>query len=251
MSITNSFNYADAARSDTEVAKNSGSKSDRSMLQLGKDKDAWMKLLFAQVKNQDPTNPMDTNEMTQQIVAFSGLEQAVQTNANLEKLVALNQNAEFSYISGLIGKEITYDATQFDLEQGKPGTLNYTLIPANDKDGKPLVSVHTQIDIINQDNVIVRTIEGSNFTGENNIIWDGKDSLDKECPSGSYTIRVRSKDKNGRMVPIGSPLKNGLVTGADIVNGSAILNVNGQKVPLSVVRKINHSEKNDLGYKFD
>ena len=49
----------------------------------------FLKLLTTQLKNQDPTEPADTNQMTQQIASLSQVEQQINTNSNLEKLIAM------------------------------------------------------------------------------------------------------------------------------------------------------------------
>ncbi|WP_072370943.1 flagellar hook assembly protein FlgD [Hyphomicrobium sp. NDB2Meth4] len=68
------------------------------------DYTAFLRLLIAQMQNQDPTNPTDANEWMGQIASFSNVEQAIQTNAKLDSLMtsmALNQ------IDGIIGRTVT------------------------------------------------------------------------------------------------------------------------------------------------
>jgi flagellar basal-body rod modification protein FlgD len=68
------------------------------------DYDAFLKLLVAQMKNQDPTEPMDTTQYMAQLASFSNVEQAIQTNTKLDALLtasALNQ------ADGVLGRTVT------------------------------------------------------------------------------------------------------------------------------------------------
>ena len=58
--------------------------------QLAGNFDTFLKLLTTQLQNQDPMSPMDSNQFTQQLVAFSGVEQQINTNDNLQSLIALS-----------------------------------------------------------------------------------------------------------------------------------------------------------------
>lgn len=66
--------------------------------------DSFLKLLVAQMKNQDPTDPMDAGEQMSQLASFSTVEQAIKTNKHLESLI---QETSMSQAANLIGKHIT------------------------------------------------------------------------------------------------------------------------------------------------
>lgn len=80
----------------------SASKSDSAKATL--DYDNFLQLLIAQMKNQDPTDPMDASEQVAQLATFSQVEQQIKTNTNLESLL---QNSTLSNASSYIGKTIT------------------------------------------------------------------------------------------------------------------------------------------------
>jgi len=54
--------------------------------------DTFLTLLTTQLRNQDPLDPLDTEQFTQQLVQFAGVEQSIQTNSNLETLIALQSS---------------------------------------------------------------------------------------------------------------------------------------------------------------
>ena len=66
--------------------------------------DSFLKLLVAQMKNQDPTNPMSSSEQIAQLATFSQVEQTIKTNSNLESLL---QRTSLSEANSAIGKTVT------------------------------------------------------------------------------------------------------------------------------------------------
>lgn len=68
------------------------------------DYDSFLQLLIAQMKNQDPTDPMDASEQIAQLATFSQVEQAIKTNSNLEDLIS---QTSLSSAASYIGKTIT------------------------------------------------------------------------------------------------------------------------------------------------
>jgi flagellar basal-body rod modification protein FlgD len=70
----------------------------------GVDYQAFLKLLVAEMKNQDPTEPMDATQQISQLAQFSSVEQAVQTNTKLDQLLA---SSSLSQADGIIGRTVT------------------------------------------------------------------------------------------------------------------------------------------------
>ena len=68
------------------------------------DYNAFLQLLIAQMKNQDPTQPIESTEYIAQLAAFSNVEQAVQTNAKLDSLMAA---LSLTQADGVIGRTVT------------------------------------------------------------------------------------------------------------------------------------------------
>lgn len=68
------------------------------------DYDAFLKLLVAQLKNQDPTKPMDSSEFMAQLASFSNVEQSIKANTKLDSLIT---SMALTQADGLIGKTVT------------------------------------------------------------------------------------------------------------------------------------------------
>ena len=90
--------------------------------QLAGNFDTFLTLLTTQLQNQDPLNPMDSNQFTQQLVAFSGVEQQINTNANLQSLIALSLSQQASSAVNYIGHSVVMTSGKGALEnQRNPG----------------------------------------------------------------------------------------------------------------------------------
>ena len=74
------------------IAGDPKSDSKASLSKLTEDLDNFLTLLTAQLQHQDPLEPLDTHEFTNQLVQFSSVEQSIQQNKNLESIIELNQN---------------------------------------------------------------------------------------------------------------------------------------------------------------
>jgi flagellar basal-body rod modification protein FlgD len=97
-----------AAQNATETQQSNASK------QATLDYTAFLNLLIAQMKNQDPTAPADPAEWMGQIASFSNVEQAIQTNAKLD---AMMTSMSLSQVDGIIGHTVT------SLETGASGKV--------------------------------------------------------------------------------------------------------------------------------
>jgi flagellar basal-body rod modification protein FlgD len=94
MSIINAFgpNYVESASSNNSSSSSSSSNNSTATTEFGKDE--FLKLLVAQLKNQDPMNPMDNQEFVSQLATFTSLEQLMSINANVSKLAGTEDSSE-------------------------------------------------------------------------------------------------------------------------------------------------------------
>ncbi|MFN7126852.1 MAG: flagellar hook assembly protein FlgD [Allorhizobium sp.] len=90
--------------STTSTSSTSSSAASQASAKASLDYDSFLQLLIAQMKNQDPTDPMDASEQIAQLATFSQVEQSIQMNSNLETLITGNA---LTNASSYIGKTIT------------------------------------------------------------------------------------------------------------------------------------------------
>lgn len=192
-------------------------------------KDAFLQLLVAQLKSQDPTQAQDPNQMVQQMTAYSALEQQQQTNALLQGLQAQNQGIFQSQASNMIGHHVRVPGSTLQL--GATGGA---------KLGVDLTKDAASVDVLIKDakGNIVRTIhEGSQTTGSHTFEWDGKDAEGNPLPPGDYKAEVTALDDKGKLVP--STTNTYLrVDSISFLNGSVMIQAGGKSYSLGEITEL-------------
>src|SRR5579884_3630424 len=77
------------------------------MAQLSSNFSTFLTLLTTQLKNQDPTSPMDSNQFTQQLVMYSQVEQQINTNDNLKTLISQGTTNASAMAATYLGKKVS------------------------------------------------------------------------------------------------------------------------------------------------
>lgn len=196
---------------------------------LNKDFDQFLLLLTTQLQNQDPLDPMDSAEFTNQLVAFSGVEQQIKANEMMEQMLALNVLNITSIGLGFIGLDVERLGENFMFDGENATTLGYAV-------GENAAS--TQINILNEDGDTVLTVAGESGFGKHDFTWDGLAADGTPLPAGKYRISVTSTDTEGKPVEVTTTVPS-RVTGIESgENGDVILIVaGGEKVSITDVRK--------------
>lgn len=177
----------------TTVGTTAQSQSDVSFQQYDEDYTMFLNLLTTQLQNQDPTSPMDTNEMTNQIVQFTSVEQQIQTNSNLEDLTALMTAQANSDITGYLGQDVLISGGTGLLQNGAM-EWEYTL---------PTGVANSGIAIFNEQGDQIASYAAEQNFGTHTFNWDGTDSDGNPVEAGVYEMRVLAFDseQNALSVP--------------------------------------------------
>ena len=146
----------------------------------------FLNMLMTQLKNQDPTSPLDTNQFTTELVQFSGVEQQINTNTSLTQLIQLTQAGEVMQASSMAGRQVTVSSSQIPLQNGS-GAVQFT-----DKTAGPVA-----IAITNANGQQVRGVALNAAAGQNGWTWDGKDNAGNAMPDGAYNIVVAGVNSDG------------------------------------------------------
>jgi flagellar basal-body rod modification protein FlgD len=128
-------------------------------------------------------SPLDTNQFTQQLVQFSGVEQAIKTNSNLETLIASVKSSNLSNAATYLGKTITANSDALNITQGTGGTWHYSL---------GATAADTKLSIVNRFGQKIFETSGDLDQGAHSFVWDGKDNAGRAVPSGTYHLQVTS-----------------------------------------------------------
>lgn len=195
--------------------------------ELGKDD--FIRLMSAQLKHQDPTSPLKNEQMAAQLAQFSALEQMMNVNNTLDKLVSAQKPQEQVLAASLIGKKIITDSSRFNLDKGAQPEIKFQL---------PVDAETVNVAIIDSKGETIRDFElGSMKQGEQSVRWDGKNSKSQEQPVGEYSYRVTGQDSEGKPLQIKTSTA-GLVTGVVFEAGKPMLLVEDKKIALELVGRI-------------
>ena len=96
----------------------SGSDLGNSRKTIADNFDTFLQLLITQLKNQNPLEPLDTNQFTQQLVQFTSVEQQLKTNEFLEAMMQSSQNSTNAQAVSYVGKTVTASGATTDLLDG-------------------------------------------------------------------------------------------------------------------------------------
>ncbi len=184
---------------------------------ISSDFDTFIRMLTAQIRNQDPLNPMDSADFAVQLATFSSVEQQVKTNDLLVELGRQTASQSVGQLSAWIGKEArVHMPVAFD---GKPVALTLPEAAANER--LELVATDARGNEVQR---LVVPGDGDDY------LWTGRDTAGNVLPAGSYTLRAEAYLQDSRVAetPVAIHGRIAEVTQAD---GKVQLTLaNGQKV---------------------
>jgi flagellar basal-body rod modification protein FlgD len=219
-------------KTDTTTKTADEQKTDVALKGLGDNFNNFLRLLTTQMQNQDPTKPMDTNEMTQQLVQFANVEQNIGTNSRLDKLLKLQQSGSASTQLAYLGRTVVYEGDEFQYTQGMTAApLGYELDTA---------SKATRIDILDSSGRIIRSMDGETTAGTRHVVnWDFKDDSGNAVQPGTYKINIAPKGEKTDDIIKTKTFTFGTVSGIDnSKDGEMLLSVNGKSLPWSDIESV-------------
>jgi flagellar basal-body rod modification protein FlgD len=186
----------------------------------------FLTLLTTQLQNQNPLDPLDTNQFTQQLVQFAGVEQQLKSNDQLKSLVAIEKSAQATQALVYVGNTVAVDGstTKFDT------SATWNLTAAKD-------TTTSKVSITNAAGV---TVYSGNFalkSGGSSFVWDGKGNDGTQYPAGNYTLTATGKDQNGQDVAISTEVQ-GMVDSVDLSASPALLSIGGANYTVDQVKRV-------------
>ena len=195
---------------------------------LNADFDQFLRLLTTQLQNQDPLSPMDPNQMTEQLVSFSQVEQQIKTNDQLESLLAFQTLNLTAVGLSFIGKNVEITDDEFHMNGTSGANMSYVM---------PEGATKGTVSITDSTGKTVYTTEAKLEAGTHKIEWDGKDTNGIAVPAGTYTLKVSAMDENEKSYNL-TTFVPGFVEGIESGDdGNLNVIVNGRLVPVTSVRK--------------
>jgi flagellar basal-body rod modification protein FlgD len=187
---------------------------------------AFLQLLTTQLQNQNPLDPLDTNQFTQQLVQFAQVEQQLKQSSQLETLVKLGQQSDAASAMGYVGQHVVIDGATTRLDTGgatwafavdKPASATVTI---TDKAGQVAYTGAFTVD-----------------PGTQVFTWDGKGNNGTTWPAGDYTISVTAKDASGQTVAISTEVE-GVIDSADLTKQPPLLMMGGLTFSVDKIKRI-------------
>lgn len=194
------------------------------------DKDAFMKLMLAQMKHQDPTNPMQSHEMAAQMAQFTSVEQLQNMNQTLGRMEASKKPGDNFQSLALIGKAVSGDSSLLSrLEGDEAHEFKYEL---------PKNASNVKITIKNQNGEAIRTYSFQDLKqGQHQLNWNGQDERGLVQPAGEYKFQVEAIGGEGQKLVVKTDFE-GIISGVTFSGSGPVLLVDGQNIKLSDVKKI-------------
>ncbi len=186
--------------------------------------DTFLTLLTTQLQNQDPLDPTDTNEFTNQLVAFAGVEQQIRTNDKLETLSGIVAFAQNTAAVNLLGREATFRGDRGE-NFGNGIGFEYSL---------PIPAERVELQVLDDRGRLVYRQDGETGAGAHDFVWPGTNTVGTPQPPGTYRIKVAAEDASGNVIPAQTFVR-GLVSEVETSASIPVLTVGGTEVPLQDV----------------
>lgn len=191
--------------------------------------DQFLQLLTTQLKNQSPLDPLDTNQFTQQLVQFAGVEQQLRTNETLESLVSGNKVGNATAALGFVGANVTVDRLGSPMQNGKVKWLinapraGEASVTIKDKDGATVFSGRTTL-----------------RAGEQEYQWDGRLPNGNQANPGEYTIALTAIDSARQAMDLKTYML-AQVDSVDVAGATPQLSIGSLVLGLTDVKTIRRS----------
>jgi len=187
----------------------------------------FLTLLTTQLKNQNPLDPLDTNQFTAQLVQFAQVEQQLKSNDQLATLVSLQQTAQATQALNFVGETVAVDGTTAPLKNGS--ATWWMTVP------KPVTAV------VNLKSETGQTVYSGTYSlaagSAQPLVWDGIDSSGLQWPDGNYTISIVAQDASGQSVSIPTEIQ-ATVDSADLTQNPPLLSIAGHDYTLDKLKRV-------------
>lgn len=198
---------------------------------LAENFDTFLTLLVAQLQNQDPLEPTETEQFVQQLVQFSQVEQQIDTNSSLERLLEFQTTGQAAAAINYLGSTVEAIGNIMPLQDGK-GEFSYAL---------PEQASATLIVFSNSSGDVVHSAPGNTEIGKHSFAWDGLDANGNALPEGNYTITITARNADNELIEVPTSIF-GRVTGVESTDEGALISMGAVHIPLSDILSIKETE---------
>ena len=187
----------------------------------------FLTLLTTQLRNQDPSQPMDANQLTQQLVQFASVEQQMNTNATLERLLSLQQAGQIGDAAALVGRNVSVASDILPL-QSSAAQVN---LPAAGR------ARTAQVEVRDSAGTVLRRDDVTLGAGATAWRWDGRDQRGVQRPDGAYRVTVHGRASDGTAVGLDTTV-TGRVTGVGREGNELVLRMGRANIGFDKLRDL-------------
>ena len=186
---------------------------------------SFLTLLTTQLQNQNPLDPLDTNQFTQQLVQFASVEQQLKSNDQLKSLIDIEKSARSTQALIYVGNTVAVDGSKAQFNT----SATWNLKAPQDTDAT--------ITITNSTGQTVYTGDYTLRQGNASFAWDGKGNDGTQWPAGTYTLTATGKDSSGNSVAISTEVQ-GMVDSVDLTASPPLLSIGGQTYTTDQIKRV-------------
>jgi flagellar basal-body rod modification protein FlgD len=208
------------------VAPTSGSSTGTTTPGIADNFQTFLTLLTTQLQNQNPLDPLDTNQFTQQLVQFAGIEQQMKGNDALASLVSIDKSAQSTQALVFVGQSVAVDGST---AQFANGTATWNLNAPKD--------ASTTISITSSTGATAYSGPFKVSAGNASFVWDGKGNDGSQWPPGAYKMTVVGTDSTGANVAVSTEVQ-GIVDSVDLTASPPLLSIGGQNYTTDQIKRI-------------
>jgi flagellar basal-body rod modification protein FlgD len=192
-----------------------------SLTSLASNFQDFLSMLMTQLKNQDPTSPMDTNQFTSELVEFASVQQQINTNASMTQLIQLGQSGQVLQSASIAGHQVALNSNSIVL-QNSAGGINFTAAAA----GPVGIGIYGS----NGAQLYSTTVNAA--AGSNTWNWNGRTNDGTQLPDGRYSVQVMSAGRGGTATAVPFTVL-GTVTGISQSPNGLALQFGSTSLPFS------------------
>ena len=215
-----------SAPASTAAASTTTSATGADQQMIASNFTTFLQLLTTQLKNQNPLDPLDTNQFTQQLVQFAQVEQQMKSNDQLSSLVSMEKSAQATTALAYVGANVVVDGATTNVANGS-GTWSFNV-------SKPSTATVT---IKDSTGATAYTGSFAVNPGNQQFTWDGKGNDGKQWPDGNYTLSATALDASKQSVGISTEV-TAKVDSVDLTQSPPVLSINGQNFTMDKIKRI-------------
>lgn len=189
--------------------------------------DTFLQILTTQLQNQNPLDPLDTNQFTQQLVQFADVEQSIKANDNLEALIQMSAASTATSATNFVGKKVMVESTTQTLEDGKAEWSFYSRGTASD----------ATFTIRDEGGSVIWTETKDIDAGRDSYLWNGRNNSGDTVPDGDYQLTIEGTDADGNDISVTVEVAK-TIDGIDFSGSEPVLLAGEEGIPLSQITAV-------------